>query len=336
MRIGAIDVRDTVLVVAEIGNNHEGDFGVAKELVARAAESGAQAVKFQTFQTRYFVSRRDAARFARLSGFELSYPQFAELAARARACGLAFISTPLDLESARFLEGIVDAYKVASGDNDVYPLLECIARTGKPVIISSGMSELAGVHAAKRTVEAVWRSAGIAQELAVLHCVSSYPAPPDEVNLAVLPLLARELGCVIGYSDHTQGIEASVLAVALGARIIEKHFTLDKHYSDFRDHQLSADPPELARLVAAIERARILLGRPEKRVQPSEEATAKVARRSIAAVRDLAAGHTMALDDLMWIRPPGGLRPGEEARLIGRRLRRAVAAGDQILASDVE
>lgn len=336
MIIRDFDVREKVLVVAEIGNNHEGDFKVAQELVRRAAESGAHAVKFQTFQTRYFVGRQDPARYARLQGFELSYARFAELAALAKSLGLLFISTPLDLESARFLGAHVDSYKVASGDNDFYPLMEHIAGTGKPVIISTGMSDMEQVTAAKACVETVWRSRGITQSLAILHCVSSYPAPPAEINLAVLPRLAAELGCTIGYSDHTDGIEASVLAVALGARIIEKHFTLDKHYSDFRDHQLSADPAEMKRLVAEIARAETLLGRPEKRLQPCEEAVAKVARRSIAAVRDLPAGHVITREDLMWIRPAGGLKPGQEATLVGRRLRRAVQAADQLLRADVE
>jgi sialic acid synthase SpsE len=330
------DVRQKVLVVAEIGNNHEGDFKVAQELVRRAAESGAHAVKFQTFQTRYFVGRQDPARYARMESFELTYAHFAELAALAKSLGLLFISTPLDLESARFLEGLVDSYKVASGDNDFVALMECIAATGKPVIISTGMSDMGQVTAAKQCVETVWRSRGIQQELAILHCVSSYPAPPEAINLAVLPRLASELGCTIGYSDHTDGIEACVLAVALGARIIEKHFTLDKHYSDFRDHQLSADPAEMKRLVADIARAETLLGRPEKRIQPCEEAVAKVARRSIAAITDLPAGHVLTRDDLMWIRPAGGVKPGQEATLLGRRLRRAVQAADQLLPGDVE
>jgi sialic acid synthase SpsE len=330
------DVRQKVLVVAEVGNNHEGDFKVAQELVRRAAESGAHAVKFQTFQTRYFVGRQDPARYARLEKFELSYPQFAELATLARSLGLLFISTPLDLASAHFLEAHVDAYKVASGDNDFFALMEAVAATGKPVIVSTGMSDMAHVTAAKACVEGVWRARGIAQSLALLHCVSSYPAPPADINLAVLPRLAAELGGVIGYSDHTDGIEACVLAVALGARIIEKHFTLDKHYSDFRDHQLSADPAEMKTLVAAIARAETLLGTPEKRLQPCEEAVAKVARRSIAAIKDLPAGHVVTRDDLMWVRPAGGLPPGQEAVLIGRALRRAVQAADQLLPVDVE
>jgi N,N'-diacetyllegionaminate synthase len=336
VKIGPIDLREQVLIVAEVGNNHEGDFTVAQEMVRQAAASGAHAVKFQTFQTRYFVSPHDSARYKRLVSFELTYDQFASLAALARSHGLLFISTPLDLPSARFLDGIVDSFKVASGDNDFYALMEYMAGTGKPVIISTGMSDMAQVLAAKRCVETVWRAKGIAQELAILHCVSSYPAPPAEINLSILPRFAAELGCTIGYSDHTDGIEACVLAVALGARIIEKHFTLDKHYSDFRDHQLSADPPEMKRLVGEIARAQTLLGRPEKKIQPCEEPVAKAARRSIAAIKDLPGGHVLTIEDFMWIRPSGGVRPGDEATLLGRRLRRAVSAGDQILRGDVQ
>jgi sialic acid synthase SpsE len=335
VKIGSADTRERVLVIAEVGNNHEGDFKVAQELVRKAAECGAHGVKFQTFQARYFVSRRDEARFKRMTGFELTYEQFAALGALARSLGLLFISTPLDLPSARFLEAHVDSYKVASGDNDFYALMEGMAETGKPVIISSGMSDMAQVHAAKRCVEAVWRAKGIMQELAVLHCVSSYPAPIDAVNLSVLPRFAAELGCTVGYSDHTDGIDACVLSVALGARIIEKHFTLDKHYSDFRDHQLSADPPEMKRLVEDVARAETVLGRPEKKIQACEEPIAKVARRSAAAARDLPSGHVVALDDLMWIRPPDGVRPGHERVLVGHALRRAVAEGELIMPGDV-
>src|SRR5207244_6909442 len=143
-------------------------------------------------------------------------------------------------------------------------------------------------------------------QLAILHCVSSYPVPPDQANLAAIPFLASQLGCTVGYSDHTTGVEACLIAVALGAQIIEKHFTLDKHYSDFRDHQLSADPPEMKRLVDGIAHVTLLLGRPEKRIQPSEVATAQAARRSIAAAADLPAGHRLRLEDLLWIRPAAG------------------------------
>ncbi len=162
----------------------------------------------------------------------------------------------------------------------------------------------------------------------MLHAVTAYPTPAEAVNLAAIPTLARELGCTIGYSDHTLGIEACVAAVALGARILEKHFTLDHDYSDFRDHQLSAEPDELRELVERVgARGSRCSAAPRRRVQPVEAELAQAVRRSIAAGRDLPEGHVLAWDDLAWLRPRDGLAPGEEDKLLGRALRRDVADG---------
>jgi sialic acid synthase SpsE len=293
-------------------------------------------VKFQTFQTKYFVSRRDRARYERLSSFELPFRAFEELERLAHSLGLAFLSTPLDLESAKFLEPLVDAYKIASGDNDFYPLLEVASRTGKPIIMSSGLSDLQQVQKSKRFIEEQWRAHGIHQALAVLHCVSSYPVAPEEANLAAIAVMIQELGCPVGYSDHTLGIEACLLAVALGARVIEKHFTLDRNFSTFRDHQLSSDPEELKRLVEGAARVRTLLGVPQKTVQQSEASAVLSIRRSIVAANELPQGHRLSLHDLTWIRPAVGLRPGQEGSLIGRVLKRTVGFGEPILPVDVE
>lgn len=339
MRIGRFDTGERVLVVAEIGNNHEGDRAAAERLVREAAAAGADAVKFQVFRTEYFVSSRDEARFARLQSFELPFETFADLGELARSLGLLFIATPLDLESARFLMPRVDALKIASADNDFFPLLELAASSGCPLIVSAGLADLEQIARTKRAIEAGWDRAGVAaasRQLAILHCVTSYPAPESDVHLASIELLARDLECTIGYSDHTLGIDACVAAVAAGARIIEKHFTLDKAYSAFRDHQLSADPPELRQLVAAVRRAALLRGRPEKVLRPSEAAHAQAVRRSIAAAADLPSGHEVALSDLMWIRPGTGLRPGDEPMILGRKLNKAIAFGEPILAADVE
>lgn len=339
MNIGYVDTRERVLVVAEIGNNHEGNAALAEKLVRDAAACGADAVKFQVFRTPYFVSRRDEARFARLSSFELPFETFAELGRLAQSLGLCFIATPLDLESARFLLDRVDALKIASADNDFYPLLELAAASGKPLIVSSGLTDLEQIRRTKHCIDVAWERAAVppsSRQIAILHCVSSYPAPPEDVHLASIELLSRELGCTVGYSDHTLGNDACVAAVAAGARIVEKHFTLDKYFSDFRDHRLSADPSDLRDLVAAVRRMTVLRGRSEKSVQPSEAGHAHEIRRSIVAAADLPSGHRLALRDLTWIRPGTGLRPGDESRLIGRTLRRAVAFGEQILAADVE
>lgn len=324
-----------VLIVAEIGNNHEGNVDVALRMVDEAAASGADAVKFQTFRTSRFQSPRDEARYRRLASFELSQDAFRRLHDRARERGLIFLSTPLDLESAAFLEPLVDAYKIASGDTTFYPLLSAVAATGKPVVLSSGLSDLRLIAEVKGYVELAWASRGIAGELAILHCVTSYPAPAEQANLAAIPLMAQTLGCPIGYSDHTLGITACIAAAALGARVIEKHFTLDKAFSDFRDHQLSADPSEMRELVTAVREVSVLVGSAAKVVQPSEAALELVVRRSIAAGADLAAGQTITWNDLVWVRPAGGLPPGEEHQVVGRVTRRQLAAGDPILPADL-
>lgn len=335
MRIGGIDIDREVLVVAEIGNNHEGDIGRARELIHRAAEAGAQAVKFQTIVPERLVARSQAARLEQLRRFCFSYEQFADLAKVAAAAKVLFLSTPFDIESARELAPLVPAYKIASSDNNFMPLLEAVAAIGKPVLLSTGMAGLAEVKAACAALERAWRPQGAAPELVVLHCVSAYPTPPDSANLLAIRTLERETGYAVGYSDHTLGIEQAVLSVALGAKVIEKHFTLSKTQSAFRDHQLSAEPAELAELVRRVREARAALGDGVKRVMPAEEGVLAAARRSAVARRDLPAGHVIAPDDLDWLRPGGGVGPDAADRLLGHALRRAVPAGDPITADMV-
>ncbi|MGE3316487.1 MAG: N-acetylneuraminate synthase family protein [Planctomycetaceae bacterium] len=302
-------------------------------MVRAAAECGVDAVKFQTVRAGQLVSRKETARFERLTSFELSDAEYLELSRLAHELGLLFVSTPLYLDAVAMLEPLVDAYKIASGDNDFLPLIEKVAQTGKPVILSSGVSTLAQVEAAVATVR---RIRGSDAPLGVLQCVSSYPTPPGEAQLSAIPLIAQNFRCVTGYSDHTLGIDACVLAVGAGARILEKHFTLDKNLSDFRDHALSADPAEMRELVCRVRAAEAMLGDGDKRIQPCEEAEAVTIRRSIAAARDLKQGATITASDLKWIRPGSGLRPGQEAVLIGRRLRRDLAADELLSESDVE
>jgi N,N'-diacetyllegionaminate synthase len=330
MRIGSLDTRERVLVVAEVGNNHEGDPGVARELVRKAAASGAHAVKLQTFRAHGIVRARDKARFAQLSGYELEPEVVVELAELAHSQGLLFMSTPLDLPSVDVLEPLVDAFKIASGDNDFQPLLERVGRAGKPVIVSTGLVDLKGARSAKETVETH------GGDVAVLHAVTAYPAPPEAVNLAAIPTLARELGCTVGYSDHTLRNDACLVAVAVGARILEKHFTLDHDQSDFRDHKLAADPAELRDLVARVAEVEALLGSPEKTVQVAESDFTDAVRRSITAARDLPAGHVVEWKDLAWLRPRDGLAPGQEQLVLGRELRRNVPMGESIRTEDVE
>jgi N,N'-diacetyllegionaminate synthase len=330
MRIGNLDSDEKVIIIAEIGNNHEGSFDVAHEMVDRAAEAGVDAVKFQTFKTETFVAPSQVERFERMKGFELSQDQFARLAERARAAGIKFISTPLDMPSAVYLDGIVDALKVASGDNTFYPLIEFVAGTDKPVIISTGFADEPEIALAAATVEKIRGGRPNGPEMALLHCVSAYPVEPEVANLGAIHCLSQRFGeiATIGYSDHTLGTLAATLSIAAGARIVEKHFTLDRNYSDFRDHQLSADPSMMASLVKTIREAETLMGSGDLAPRQIERDSETPVRRSIAAARGLGAGEIVGPDDIMWIRPGEGFPPGREATVLGRPLVKSVGPGE--------
>ena len=332
MKIGSMDLEDRlkrVMIVAEIGNNHEGSVALAEELIGLAVEAGADAVKFQTFRAERYVSPRDRRRFEQLRSFELRIGDLQRLADAARQAGMIFLSTPFDLDSARALEPLVEAYKVASGDNTFYPLLKTIAATAKPIILSTGLADLGDINQAKRTIERVWREQGVRGELALMHCVSSYPVPIEQANLAAIETLKAAFGCTVGYSDHTLGIEAATYAVAAGARIVEKHFTIDRAHSDFRDHHLSADPEQMARLVRGIRQIERILGSGDPTPQPCERPLVGPLRRSLAAACDLAAGTVLGPDAITWLRPgDGAFTPGQEQQVIGRTLIAPLAAGE--------
>lgn len=330
MIIGKFDTARQPLLIAEIGNNHEGSLATARDLVIKAKSSGVSAVKFQTFRTEHYVSRNDAARFQRLKSFELSYGQFDELAALTRELGMTFLSTPFDLESVHRLEPMVDAYKIASGDNDFYPLIEAVCQKRKPIILSTGLAGLEHVKKMVAFIRDHWRAIGHDGSLAVLHCVACYPVTAESANLRAIQTMARALDCEVGYSDHTLGPTACIAAAALGARIIEKHFTLSKTYSSFHDHQLSADPEEIHFLVSAIQEVSRMLGDGIKEPQPCEQAGAALMRRGVVAAADLPVGHTLALGDITWVRPRQGLMPGEENLVLGYRLKRSVRRGEPI------
>ncbi|MCX8045004.1 MAG: N-acetylneuraminate synthase family protein [Desulfobacterota bacterium] len=326
MKIDRCDLDKEVMVVAEIGNNHEGSFARAEEMICRAADAGADAVKFQTIIPERLVSSEQHERIAQLRRFSLSYRQFEALKAKADKERVLFLSTPFDLESVRFLNELVPAFKIASGDIDFFPLLETVAQTGKPVILSTGCSTLAEVREAHARITQVWRSMGIDQEIALLHSVAGYPTPLHQANLKCIATL-HQLGVTVGYSDHTIGTDAAVAAVALGARIVEKHFTLTKQLSSFRDHALSADPEEFTAMVRRIRDVTVMLGDGIKQPQPCELSQQTFMRRSIAAAYSLQKGQPITLHDLTWVRPQRGLKAGQEHLVVGKKLIRDVDAG---------
>jgi N,N'-diacetyllegionaminate synthase len=335
MLIGPVDLDQEVLVVAEIGNNHEGSFARAEEMIGRIAEAGAQAVKFQTFIPEHYVSREDTARLERLRRFAFTFDQFEKLAKLAQNKGLVFLSTPFDLASAEFLNKLCPAIKISSGDNNFIPLLERVAIFEKPVLLSTGLADLSDIDSARAAIIKIWKDRAYDGQIVLLHCVSSYPTQAGEANLNVIRTLGERFGGTVGYSDHTLGVDAAVLSVALGARIVEKHFTLDKNLSDFRDHQLSADPAELAELVMKVRLANELIGDGDKRARQSEEQGRMAMRRSVAAGADLPAGTILRWEHLTWVRPGRGIEPGSEHLLLGRALKRAFKQGELFSTDDV-
>ena len=329
MKIGKINTKNKVFIIAEIGNNHEGSFKIAKKMINAAAEAGVDAVKFQTFLPEYFVSFEDQSRLNKLKNFQLSFDQFRELSKIAKKKGLIFFSTPLDIKSAKFLNTIQPIFKISSGDNNFFPLIETVVNFRKPIIVSTGAADIKTI---KKVYNKILKSKStkkkIHKNLAFLHCVSSYPVPNEQVNLASIRYLKKMFPkIVIGYSDHTLGIDAAVLSVVAGARIVEKHFTLDKNYSDFRDHQLSADPEEMGIMVDEIRKAEKLLGKEEKKTQTCEKGMKIEGRRSIAVARDLPAGTKLSSVHLTWLRPAKSFLPGDEKKILGKKLRKDLKMG---------
>jgi sialic acid synthase SpsE len=333
VRVAGVDLWKERYLVAEVGNNHEGDLVHALELVDAAAESGADAVKFQAIRPERLVHREQRARVEQLQRFALSREQFAALAERAAARGIAFMASAFDFDSLDEMAGLCSALKVASGDLDFLPLVERAAASGLPLFVSTGTGTLYEVDAAVGAVEAALPAdRSLADSLAILHCVSAYPAPPEQCNLRAIETLERVFPeVVIGWSDHTLGITTAIAAAALGARAIEKHFTLDKKRSTFRDHALSADPQELRLLADALHALDRSLGSGEKQPAECELDSRRAVRRSIVAARDLPAGEWLKLDDLDFVRPAGGLPPSALDRVLGNRLAVARSRHDPIL-----
>jgi N,N'-diacetyllegionaminate synthase len=325
-------------VLAEAGVNHNGHVGLALKLVDAAADAGADAVKFQTYKADRLVSP-DApkaayqvratgggeSQFEMLRRLELSEKAHWKILAHARERGILMLSTPFDAESADFLDRLgLAAFKIGSGEITNLPLLAHIAAKGKPVILSTGMSWLAEVAEAVRTV----REAG-ARDLVLLHCVSNYPADPRDVNLRAMRTMTDAFGVPVGYSDHTVGNEVSLAAVALGACVIEKHFTLDRSLPG-PDHKASLEPAELTALVRGIRVVEQALGHGRKEPTAAEADTARVARKSIIMGRDAQAGTILTMDLLAVKRPGTGLPPAMLNEIVGRTLAEDVKAGTVI------
>lgn len=331
-------------VIAEAGVNHNGDVALAKKLIEVAAEAKADAVKFQTFdadrlatasaaKASYQVRNTGGGESQRdmLARLQLSEAAHGELLEHCRRCGITFLSSPFDELAADLLFGLnVPAVKIASGEASNIPFLRHVARGGRPIILSTGMCDVLDVATALQAI----RGEGN-EQIVLLHCLSDYPATPEQVNLAAMASMASAFGFPVGYSDHTLGSEITLAAVALGATVIEKHFTLDRTMEG-PDHRASLEPAELKEMMGAIRRVEASIGDGIKRVQESERETRVMARKSIFAVRPLAAGETFGREHLALQRPATGLPPSMLDYVIGRKAKHAIAAGSAITMQDLD
>lgn len=319
-----------VFIIAEAGVNHNGDIEIAKKLVDEAVLAGADAVKFQTFKAENLVCRNaekaayqkettdiGESQFEMLKKLELTPDMHEQLICYCRQKKIEFLSTPFDIDSLYYLIRCgLDIIKIPSGEITNYPLLREVGKTGKKVILSSGMSTLDEV---KDAVKVLTDNGSV--EVTVLHCNTEYPTPFVDVNLNAMLTLKSELGVCVGYSDHTQGIEVPIAAVALGASVIEKHFTLDKNMEG-PDHKASLEPDELCAMIRAIRNIELALGDGEKKPSGSERKNIDIARKSIVAKCDIKADEIFTENNLTTKRPGSGISPMRWNEIMDQKAKR--------------
>lgn len=321
--------KENVLIIAEIGVNHNGDFERAKKMIEIAKECGADIVKFQTAKLDSLVSKsagmaeyqkkntgEEKSQKEMLRKLLLSFEEFEKLAAYCRKIGICFLSTPFDIESVHFLDSLQEIWKVPSGEITNYPYLVEIAKTKKKVILSTGMS----------TMEEIKEALGVLTEhgttdITLLHCTTDYPAAMEDVNLNAMATLKKEFGYPVGYSDHTKGIEISIAAAAMGAAVIEKHFTLDKNLPG-PDHKASLEPDELKALVCAVRNVEQAMGSFQKEPAEAELKNRQVARKSIVAAKAIKAGELFDTRNLTTKRPGNGISPMLWEKIMGTAAKR--------------
>ena len=322
-------MRHTV-IIAEAGVNHNGSTEMAKKLVDAAAEAGADYVKFQTFKSANLVLKNARAanyqrknmqenalsQYQMLKNLELTYEDHVKLIEYANSQGIKFLSTAFDLESVQLLADFhLGLWKIPSGEITNYPYLRLIAQQHEPVILSTGMSTMEEIESAVR----VLLDNGLPLDyLTILHCNTEYPTPMCDVNLRAMNKIASVFHTHVGYSDHTLGIEVPIAAVALGASVIEKHFTLDRSLQG-PDHKASLEPQELKNMVTAIRNVEVALGSPEKKVTDSEEKNKLLVRKSIVALKEIKEGDLFSEDNLTVKRPGNGISAIKWLDVIGKK-----------------
>lgn len=339
-------------VIAEAGVNHNGDENLALRLVDVAAAAGADAVKFQTFHADKLVRRGaekaeyqkretgDGDQHSMLRQLEMSEDLHRKLFQRCQDAGIEFMSTPFDEEAADFLVDLgMRRIKIPSGEITNHPFLAHLAAKDLPIILSTGMANLEEINEAVAVIRSTRESAGyinsLEDMLTVLHCTSNYPTALADVNLRAMNTIAQATGLPIGYSDHTEGVAVSIAAVAMGALVIEKHFTLDRNLPG-PDHRASLEPRELVDMIAGIRQVELMLGCPIKQPSATEIPVRALVRRSVTVVNDVAVGHILSSEDLALMRPGDGIPPKELNNVVGRKIVNAIAAGTALQWSNLE
>lgn len=328
----------SVKIIAEAGVNHNGSISIARQMIIAAKNAGADYIKFQTFKPESLVSasapkaeyqientKEGGSQLDMLKKLALSFDAFAELREICKQEKIGFISTPFDFESIEFLCTLnMDFWKLPSGEITNLPFLQRIAKTEKPVILSTGMCHMDDVKGAVKLL----RDGGT-NDITLLHCTSQYPTPFNQVNLRAMDTIARETGLPVGYSDHTKGVEISVAAVAMGAVVIEKHFTLDRNMEG-PDHAASLEPLELKAMVSAIRNTEAAFGDGVKKPSPAEVSNMPVVRKSIVAAHPIGVGDVLTVDNLTTKRPGTGISPMHWNEVLGKVATRAYSPDDII------
>lgn len=318
-----------VFVIAEAGVNHNGNFENAKKLILAAKEAGADAVKFQTFKTKNLVTvdaekaeyqeetTRKGSQFDMLKKLELSYVEFKKLKEFCDNENIKFFSTAFDIDSIEFLYSLgIGVWKIPSGEITNYPYIEKIAKYNQPIILSTGMADFEEIRAAKDLIRKYNDN-----ELVILHCTTEYPTELENVNLKVMKKIKEEFNVNIGYSDHTLGLEVSIAATALGATVIEKHFTLDKEMEG-PDHRASLNPEELKEMIKGIRNVEIALGNGIKQISDVEKQNKQAARKSIVAKTDIKKGDVLSENNLTVKRPGTGISPMKWLETLGTKAKK--------------
>ena len=327
------------IIIAEAGVNHNGDMDIAKRLIDAAADAGVDYVKFQTFKTENLVSSdaptaeyqktatNETSQFAMLKRLELSETQHLELIDYCHQKGVKFLSTAFDLDSIDLLAKFdLDFWKIPSGEITNYPYLAKIARTGQPIVMSTGMCDHQDIENA---LNVLLDNGACKDNITMLHCNTQYPTPHEDVNLLAMPHMGSTFGVKAGYSDHTQGIEVPIAAVALGATVIEKHFTLDRNMEG-PDHKASLEPNELKAMVSAIRNIEKALGVEKKCASSSETPNKIVARKSIVAKRHITEGELLTEENITVKRPGNGISPMRWNEVTGTKAIRSFNADEMI------